>query len=360
MAESGKKKGTHKKTAAKKVDSAAKKTTKKVVKKAVKKKTTAAKRKTTANKKTVKKRVPAVTPKKTAAKKAASSSARKKTSNTKAKKAPKKITPAKENREITPADEEIDPDAQSRGDDPMSVVDHLDEFRSRIMIILGTLIVLTIVSFTFSEYIIDFLNQPFVDTGKKLNIFKLMGGFIIRLKASAVVALLLTIPLIFFHIWRFIVPAINKDDRRFSRLSLLSAILLFYGGMSFVFFLLVPMAIRVLLTFIPDAMLGTIGADDYMSFVFLFSIAMGILFELPIAVLILTRIGILTPGFLIAKRKYAIVAIFVIAALITPQDPLSQIMVAVPLWFLYEFSIVISRFTLIRKKKRELMQENLT
>lgn len=245
----------------------------------------------------------------------------------------------------------MDPAALDRGDEPMSVVGHLDEFRSRIMIILATLIILTIISFTFSEYIIDFLNRPFVETGKQLNIFKLMGGFIIRLKASAVVALLLTVPLIFFHLWRFIMPAISKDDRTFSRLSLTSAILLFYGGMAFVFFLLVPMAIKVLLTFIPDAMLGTIGADDYMSFVFLFSIAMGVLFELPIAVLILTRIGILTPAFLITKRKYAIVAIFVIGALITPQDPLSQIMVAIPLWFLYEFSIFVSRFTLMRKKK---------
>lgn|GEM_PF-152892 len=252
----------------------------------------------------------------------------------------------------------IDPEALHRGDTPMSLVDHLEEFRSRILVILGTLIVLTAVGISFSDYLIEFINRPFIPTHQKLHVFKLLGGFMIRLKASAVVALLLTVPLIFYHAWKFIVPAINKEDRMFSRLTLLAAILLFYGGMAFVFFGLIPFVLQILIQFIPSDMLSTIGADDYLSFILLFSIAMGFLFELPIAVLILTRMGLLTPQFLIAKRKIAIVLCFLIGGIITPQDPFSMFFVAIPLWFLYEVSIFVSRFVLVRKKKRELRNQN--
>ena len=350
MADSGKKKTIKKKTTAKK----------KTASKAVKKKTSSAVRKKTTKKVPAKgavKKVSKKAPVKKSAKKVSNKATiakKKAVKKTSKNKAPKNITPKKTKTDVVPVEDELDPAALSRGDEPMGVVDHLEEFRSRILIILATLIVLTIAGISFSDYLIEFLNKPFVDTGKQLNIFKLTGGFWIRLKASAVVAILLTMPLIFFQIWRFVVPAISKDDRMFSRLSLLAAILLFYGGMAFVFFGLVPMVISVLLQFIPQEMVGTIGADDYMSFVFFFSIAMGILFELPIVVLILTRMGILTPAFLITKRKYSIVGIFIISALITPQDPLSMVVVAIPLWFLYEISIVISRFAFMRKAKKNL------
>ncbi len=273
-------------------------------------------------------------------------------STSKTKNAPKKITPGKENKDTEI--EEIDPEAASRGDNPMTVVDHLDEFRSRILIVLGVLIVLTFVNFYFSEHIVNYINKPFLSTGNKLNIFKLSGGFIIRLKASIGVAILITFPLIIFHIWRYIVPAIEKSSRMFSRITIIFSVLLFYAGVSFIFFLLLPLMIEVLLSFIPSEMLSTIGADDYLSFIFLLCLAMGIIFELPIIILVLTRFGIISPAFLISKRKVALVIIWVFAAVITPPDPLSQSLVAIPLMFLYELSIFISRFVVIRKKKQEL------
>ncbi len=261
------------------------------------------------------------------------------------------------NKKNLPADTvEIDPDALNRGDEPMSVVDHLDEFRSRILIVLSAVIIFSVVGFYFADYLVQFINQPFKESGHQLNIFKITGGFIIKLKASVVVALLLTVPLIIFQVWRFIRPAIDTEDRTFARISIFASIFLFYGGIAFVFYLLLPFAIKMLLQFITPDMISTIGADDYMSFIFMFSIAMGILFELPIVVLILTKIGLITPRFLITKRKYAVVIIWIIAALITPQDVISQILVAVPLMFLYEVSIVISRFIVIRKAKKELIE----
>ncbi|TFH42846.1 MAG: twin-arginine translocase subunit TatC [Chrysiogenales bacterium] len=250
---------------------------------------------------------------------------------------------------------DIDPEAMTRGDVPMTLVGHLDELRSRIIISLVALIILTIAAFTFSEQLLDFINRPFTTTGLKLNVFKLTEGFIIRLKVSAIAALMAGLPFFVFQAWRFILPAIAKGDRMFSRLSVISSIFLFYGGMVFVFFGLVPFAVKVMLGFVTKEMMSTIGANDYVSFVLLFCVLMGILFEFPIVVMVLTRIGILTPAFLARKRKYAIVLIFVLSAVITPtQDVLTMIIVALPLILLYEISIIISRFTAVRKMKKDL------
>ncbi len=309
----------------------AKSTTKKVVKKTTAKTKAAPKKKAAATK--------ASTPVKAKPK-------------AKAEKTPKKIEPLKKNEDNEL--ETVDPDALMRGDTPMSIVDHLDEFRSRILIILGAIIVLTFVNFYFSEHIVNYINKPFLISGNKLNIFKLTGGFIIRLKVSAGIAILTAMPLIFFHIWRYIVPAIDKKARMFSRMTIISSVLLFYAGIAFIFFLLLPLLINVLLSFIPSEMLSTIGADDYIGFIFLLCLAMGLIFELPIIILVLTRLGIITPAFLISKRKVAIILIWVFAAVITPPDPLSQAMVGIPLMFLYEVSILISRLIVIRRKKQEL------
>ncbi len=262
----------------------------------------------------------------------------------------------KETKEVKPYPEDISESelaARERGDEPMTVVNHLDEMRSRILYSLAAIMILSIAGFFLSDELLYFINKPFLQTGQKLNIFKLTGGFIIRLKASFVAGIMLGLPIILYHVWKFIAPAISKRDRRFSLVSMVAAFFLFYGGMAFVFFLILPFAIDMLLGFIGTEMLSTIGASDYMSFILMMSIAMGVLFELPIVVMILTRIGILTPAYLVQMRKYSIVIIWIIAAVITPQDILSQILVAVPLMFLYEISIVISRVIHIRKKKRE-------
>jgi len=256
------------------------------------------------------------------------------------------------------ADEPIDPAALDRGDEPMTIVDHLNELRYRIIIIIASFFILTCIAFYFSDHLLYIINKPFLETGNKLNVFTLAGGFMIRMKVSAAIALLLLIPLIIFHAWRFISPAIDRPERFFSRLTILSAILLFYAGVFFVFVIL-PSAITVLLSFINPSMLSTIDANDYLHFIFFMSFIMGFLCELPVIMLVLTKIGLITPQFLIRKRKYAIIIIWITAAIVTPgADILSQSLIGVPMMLLYEISIVISRIVLIRKKRKELKLRN--
>ena len=260
----------------------------------------------------------------------------------------KEVTSEKNGRE----DENyVEKAAMARGDIPKSIVEHLTELRSRLVIILGLFMALTVAAFFLSEPIVDFINGPFLQSGEKLNMLKFMGGFLIRLKAAALIALLIMIPIIIFHLWRFTVPALEKETRRFSLIVILSAIVLFYGGAAFVFFLLVPLMVPIMMGFIPSSMNATIDAESYLSFVILITISMGVLFEMPILVLILTRIGVISPQFLISKRKYAIVINFIIAAFVTPQDALSIFFVAIPLVFLYEVSIILSKFMVKRANK---------
>ncbi|MEJ5360678.1 MAG: twin-arginine translocase subunit TatC [Spirochaetota bacterium] len=257
----------------------------------------------------------------------------------------------------SPEEVEADPDALRRGDKPMNIVDHLDEFRSRLLIVLVTVIALTVLGFYFSDFLLDAINKPFIESGFKLNIFNLVEGFVLRIKASFVMGLLIGLPLLVYHLWQYIKPAIDIDNRKFAVYSIIAAVILFYAGLGATYFYLLPLSIKVLLSFTPPDMENMINASKYFNFAILFAVAIGITFEMPIIIMILTRIGIVSPSFLISKRKYAIVLIWIFAAVITPTtDPLTLTLVAVPLMLLYELSIIISKFIVIRKKRKELAQ----
>lgn len=261
---------------------------------------------------------------------------------------------AADNKVIQETDD-LDPKALARGDSPMSIVGHLDELRSRFIFTLITVLVVTLISFFISEYLLNILNRPYLATGLKLNVFNLTEGFMLRLKASLIMGVLVGLPVIVYEIWKYIYPAIESGDRKFIAKSLIAAIFLFYGGLAFTYFLILPVGVQMFISFTPPEMTNTINATEYLRFILLCGLGMGLIFEMPIIIMILTKMGIVTPQFLITKRKYAIVLIWVIAAIITPSpDVLSQIIVGIPMMILYEISIIISKLIMIRKKKKEL------
>jgi len=249
-----------------------------------------------------------------------------------------------------------DPAALDRGDNPMTLVGHLSEMRSRLLVALGAILVVMLVAFGFSDYLLALITKPFTASGQKLNLFTLFEGFTLRLKASLFASVLLCLPLVIYQVWKYVEPAVNRNDRNVVRLSLGSAVLLFYAGTSFTY-LFLPVAIIALMAFAPPEMLITNNATEYFNFFVMTAVILGAVFELPIVMLLLTKMGIVSPAFLTSKRKYAIVVIWIIAALASPgPDPLSQAILALPLMFLYELSILISKIIVRRKKKKELAE----
>jgi len=231
--------------------------------------------------------------------------------------------------------------------------DFLGQFRSRLFKILGVIIVLTGASVFFSADLVSFIGRPFADSGLKLNIFRLTDGFFLRLKVALVAGILVSFPYIVFQIWRSLRKRSELSREKgswFVPMALVSGVLLFYAGVVLAY-LSMPLVVKTLLGFAPQNMDNIIDASLYFSFMLVYCLAMGAVAELPVVILILTRMGIVTPQFLSSKRKYAIVIIWIAAAIITPTvDPFTQSLVAVPLMALFEVSIIISKLTVKRRE----------
>lgn len=236
----------------------------------------------------------------------------------------------------------------------MSVIEHLDEMRHRLLLCLLLLIILTLLFFYYSDIILNYISQPFYKYTKleKMHVFGITEAFTVKLKTSLILSIFVSIPFYLLQIWLYIKPAIEKINRTFFRINLFVGLLLFYIGIFFTFYILLPFTIEMLIKFTPSYIQNTQNISDYLNLIFYTVFLIGIVFELPIIINILTGIGIVNHKLLVKKRKYAIVGIWICAAIITPADILTQIIVAIPLMFLYEIAILFSLITFKRKLKK--------
>lgn len=254
-----------------------------------------------------------------------------------------------------PAEETEPAAAVTAADDETPVfaglIDKLKDNRKWIIRIAVLYLALSLGSLIFfSDYLMMAVNWPFTKSGLKLNIFRLMDGLYIKIKAAFIFGLIVIIPIAVMALRKAMISFAGAENRRFVNLSVFFALILFYAGVVLSYFA-VPMAVTVLLEFTPPDMVNTINADQFLGFIIFFCLAMGVVSEMPIVILVLSRLGIVSPEFLSSKRKYAIVIIWIAAAIITPTvDPLTQSIVAVPLMFLYELSIVLARIMARRRK----------
>lgn len=247
--------------------------------------------------------------------------------------------------------------ALERGDAPLSITGHLSELRSRLMTVLIAVCLATAVPFfAAGDKVLKALTWPFYKAGLKnpnLYVFNFTEGFMLQLKACLIAGILIVFPFVVYQIWSYVRPAIDREKRGFFRVILICSILLFYTGAAVTFFFLMPFAIKVLADFTPDNMTTMFSSTNYLHFMLFFCAAMGIIAEMPMVIMILTKMGIVKPSFLVKKRKHAIVIIWIAAAIITPTtDVLNLTLVAVPLMLLYEISIVLSKIMDFRAKRR--------
>lgn len=228
----------------------------------------------------------------------------------------------------------------------MSFLDHLEELRTRLLWCAGTVFVMTIVGFLITERggIIHFLTSPvlpYLDT-KKLTYLSPTEPLMVTFKVSFFVGLLLSLPVIFYHFWAFIAPALLREERRVFFPAIFFSLVLFASGVAMAFFLVIPMCLRLFLSFQAESLAPMITIGEYLKFATNMSLMFGAVFELPLVVVILTKLGIVSPATLRAKRRYAVAGIVILSAVLTPADVLTMFMMGVPLLLLFEVSIWLS------------------
>lgn len=224
----------------------------------------------------------------------------------------------------------------------MSFLEHLEELRWRLVKSAGTILLFSIVAYFFADPILDFLTR-YIDA---VYFNAPTEAFSVRIKLSIIVGLMAALPVVFWQIWQFIVPGLYRNEARLVIPVVILATISFVGGAAFCFFLVLPVGMKFLLGFGTEKIQPLISVGRYISFVTWMCLGFGVVFELPIVCFFLGRIGLIDSGMLKRVRRYAIVAILVLAAAITPSpDMFSQVMLAAPLYVLYELSIVIVRLT---------------
>ena len=235
----------------------------------------------------------------------------------------------------------------SRIDFDMSFLEHLEELRWRIIKSMVIILFGAFIAYFISDEIIRLLLLPThsLDINMNLQVLKITSMFSIKLSVSLFGGIIIGLPLLLFQFWKFISPAFERQYGYSIFFIILFSSFFFLIGMSFAFYFIVPFS----LSFFTSLISSTIPVnynftlESYLIYALWLILGCGLLFQLPIISILLTKIGILTPAFLRHYRKFSIIILLVISAILTPPDPLSQIIIVIPLLLLYEFSILISR-----------------
>jgi sec-independent protein translocase protein TatC len=176
-----------------------------------------------------------------------------------------------------------------------------------------------------------------------------VSPFMIPLKLTMMLAVFITIPFTLYQVWAFVAPGLYRDEKRFAIPLLVSSTLLFYVGVAFAYFVVLPVVLPFMNKSAPDGVSFTPDISNYLDFALAMFFAFGAAFEVPVATVLLVMAGITTPAALVSMRPYVIVGAFVVGMLLTPPDIISQTMLAIPMWFLYEIGIIVSR-TLMKRR----------
>lgn len=236
---------------------------------------------------------------------------------------------------------------------PMSWIAHLEDLRRVIIVSVIALLVATVASYFYSDQLLALLQRPISDLDIDLVFIGVGEGFFAKIKISLYAGFVFSFPIIAWQIWRFVVPALYPHERRYAMVLVPVTVLLFAGGVVFGYLTVFPLALKFLLT-VAGELEPMISIGYYLSFCMAFLLPFGIVFEMPVAAMFLTRIGLITPQLMASKRKYALLVVFVLGAVLTPGgDPVSQLLMAGPMYLLYEVSIIVSRFVKAKKKKAD-------
>jgi sec-independent protein translocase protein TatC len=275
-------------------------------------------------------------------------------------------------------------DQEESGEKEMSFLEHLEELRWHVIRALAATVVFTIGAFVMAPWIFE--NIIFAPASVDFPTFKwlcklgdvlgseglcvkeipfkvqsrnMTGQFTMHIMSSFIIGLVIAFPYVIWELWRFIKPGLQKSERKYSRGAVASISVLFFMGVAFGYFVIAPWMVYFLANYsISDIVVNEFDITSYVSTVVMLVLGSGLLFQLPVVIYFLTKMGIVTPEFLRKYRKHSIVIILIVAAIVTPPDPLSQMLITIPLYMLFEISILISA-SVARRKAREEAEELL-
>jgi sec-independent protein translocase protein TatC len=284
---------------------------------------------------------------------------------------------------------------ENKGEKEMSFLEHLEELRWHIIRSILAIVIMFVVAFILKDFIFnkiifaprtpqfftnrilchlgDFLNNYFDSqrfsalciNSKTFNLINIqMSGQLTTHFAMAIaVGFILAFPIIIWEFWKFLSPALHSNEKKYVKGAVLTSSFLFFSGVVFGYYMIFPFSLHFLSTYeISDQVVNQINVRSYIGTLTSIVLASGLIFELPIITFFLTKIGIITPKFLRTYRRYAVVIIFIVAAIITPPDIFSQTLVAIPMLGLYEISILVSMGVMKKKAKAhdDFMNDNNT
>lgn len=247
------------------------------------------------------------------------------------------------------------------GGEEMPLVAHLLELRDRllriVLIILLVFLALTPIANTLFTVLADPLLRYMPENTQMIAIDP-VGPFFTPFKLALVIAIFLVMPYILYHIWSFIAPALYTNERDLLLPLLISSSVLFYLGMAFSYFVVFPLVFHFMLMVTPTGVAMMTDISHYLDFVLKLFFAFGIAFEVPVLTILLVWTGMTTPEALAEKRPYIVVSAFVVGMLMTPPDAISQTLLALPIWLLFEIGLFFSKIMLRKKEAREAAEEN--
>jgi len=233
----------------------------------------------------------------------------------------------------------------------MGLLSHLIELRDRLLRMLLAVGIFFLCLFPFSQKIWTLLSEPLTRHAGTMQAIDIASPFLIPFKVCLLLSVILAAPVLLYQIWAFVAPGLYKHEKRLVTPLLVSSTVLFYLGMAFAYFVVFPLVFGFFNRVAPEGVEVVPDIGRYLDFIITIFIAFGVAFEVPVATILLVAIGATTPDDLAKKRPYFIVCAFIVGMFLTPPDVISQTLLAVPMWLLFEVGIFFSRVYLKRKKE---------
>jgi sec-independent protein translocase protein TatC len=235
-------------------------------------------------------------------------------------------------------------------------ISHLIELRDRLLRAIIAVLVLTIALVPWAKEIYALLAQPLLSalpSGATMIATDVTGTFLVPLKVTLMAGFLIALPYVLYQAWAFVAPGLYQHEKRLAVPVIVSSFVFFLVGMAFAYFVVFPVAFGFFVGYTPPGVQMMTDIDKYLSFVLTMFIAFGLTFETPVVVVVLVRMGVVSLEKLKAARGYVIVGAFVVGAIFTPPDVISQLLLAIPLWLLYEVGLFLARFVSVPKRDTE-------